>query len=117
MLYRPPPIDTGPAVAFTAVTMSSAVRGVTTRLIVTGWSRVTSSIRTLVSGAALTATAGARQHEIALTSTPNVNSPTIISASRFPSRAVRRTIVGRGAGLGRFAFERRCFFRELLNAI
>jgi hypothetical protein len=41
----------------------------------------------------------------------------ITKATRFPSRAKRRTIVGRGVGLGRFAVERRCLFRELLNAI
>jgi hypothetical protein len=58
-----------------------------------------------------------RQQEMALTTTPNISNPTTTSASRFPSRAARRSIVGRGVGLGRFAVERRCFFRELLNAI
>jgi hypothetical protein len=117
MLYRPPPIEIGPDVAFTAVTMSSTVRGVTTRAIVTGCNRVTSSIRTLESGRAPTATAGVRQQETALTATPKTSNATITIARRFPSRAARRTIVGRGVGLGRFAVERRCFFRELLNAI
>ena len=97
--------------------MSWIVRGVTTRDIVTGWSRVTSSIRTLESGIAPTWTGGVRQQAIALTATPNRSNPTITRATRFPSRAARRTIVGRGVGLGRFAVERRCFFRELLNAI
>jgi hypothetical protein len=97
--------------------MSATVRGVTTRLILTGCSRVTSSIRTLLSGLDATATAGVLQHEIALTTTPNTNNPTTKRASRFPSRAARRTIVGRRAGVGMFALERRCFFRELLNAI
>ena len=58
-----------------------------------------------------------RQHEIALTITPNASNPTITRPRRFPSRAIRRTIVGRGTGRGRFAVERRCFFLELLNAI
>src|SRR5215203_5636342 len=107
----------GPGVALTALTMSWIVRGVTTRAIVTGWRRVTSSIRTLGSGMEPTATGGVRQQAIALTATPNASSPTITMATRFPSRVARRTIVGRGVGLGRFAVERRCFFRELLNAI
>src|SRR5829696_152136 len=105
----------GPGVALTALTMSWIVRGVTTRAIVTGWSRVTSSIRTLESGMEPTATGGVRQQAIALTTTPNTSRPATTRASRFPSRAARRTIVGRGVGLGRFADERRCFFRELLN--
>jgi hypothetical protein len=97
--------------------MSSIERGVTTRAIVTGKRRVTSSTRTLESGIAPTTTGGVRQQETALTTTPKINSPMITKATRFPSRAKRRTIVGRGVGLGRFAVERRCFFRELLNAI
>ena len=117
MLYRPPPIDTGPGVAFTAVTMSSTVRGVTTRAIVTGCSRVTSSIRTLESGIAPTATAGVRTNESALTMTPNRINPHTTSRSRFPSRPARRSIVGRGTGFGRLALERRCFLLEPINAI
>jgi hypothetical protein len=74
-------------------------------------------MRTLGSAIAPTATGGVRQQEIALTATPNANSATIASPTRFPRRATRRTIVGRGVGLGRFAVERRCFFLELLNAI
>ena len=97
--------------------MSSIVRGVTTRAIVTGWRRVTSSIRTLESGMAPTTTGGVRQQASALTATPNTTNPATTRARRFPSRAARRTIVGRGVGRGRFAVERRCFFRELLNAI
>jgi hypothetical protein len=74
-------------------------------------------MRTLESGIAPTTAEGVRQQAIALTATPNTNRPTIASATRFPRRAARRTIVGRGVGLGRFAVERRCFFLELLNAI
>jgi hypothetical protein len=78
---------------------------------------VTSSIRTLESGRAPTATAGVRQQEIALTTAPKASNPKITRTRRFPSRTIRPTIVGRGTGLGRFAVERRCFFLELLNAI
>jgi hypothetical protein len=97
--------------------MSSIERGVTTRAIVTGKRRVTSSTRTLESGIAPTATGGVRQQETALTTTPKTSNPMTTTPTRFPSRAARRTIVGRGVGLGRFAVERRCLFRELLNAI
>jgi hypothetical protein len=117
MLYRPPPIEIGPDVDFTAATMSSIDRGVTTRAIVTGKRRVTSSTRTLESGIAATLTGGVRQQDTALTAAPNTISPTTTNAIRFPRRAARRTIVGRGVGLGRFALDRRCFFLELLNAI
>jgi hypothetical protein len=74
-------------------------------------------MRTLESGIAPTAAGGVRQQETTLTATPNTNTATIARATRFPRRAARRTIVGRGVGLGRFAVERRCFFLELLNAI
>jgi hypothetical protein len=90
---------------------------VTTRAIVTGKRRVTSSTRTLESGIAATLTGGVRQQAIALTAIPNTTKPATTIAIRFPTRTARRTIVGRGVGLGRFALDRRCFFLELLNAI
>jgi len=66
---------------------------------------------------AATVTVGVRTHETKLTTTPNTSSPRTTNPARFPMRPMRRRIVGRGAGVGRLAFERRCCFREPIDAI
>lgn len=91
----------GPGEDFTAATMSSRLRGVTTLDMRTGNNRVTSFTQTLESLSAVTVTAGVREYDARLTATPNTSRASTV----LPNLAAQRRTCGH------------VFFKESFSAI